>query len=172
MNILLVTHEILELIINGGLRVVMGSMPLNPGDEFAMQDIAKGDEPDRIFFGRVTHKPITGSDLVQFELKAFMNGRNAEGKIETYPMTGEFANEKYSTPVMRWDEWILQTVGEKPVWIFEGIKWMAEISIGRLIFKSDKKIPGTDSVDFTPEEVTLNISAKGGAKTAVYKKVP
>lgn len=152
---------ILEDILNKGLRVLM----LEPGDDLAifsegdflaLEETNGNESTGRIFYAQVCHCP--DPKVAQIILQSKMSAINPEtGKREVYPMAGEFANE----PVLRSktaELWV-KVSGEKPIWVYEGVKWVGEISIAKALL---------NPAMLQPAVVVLKTSGPGGEKFFEY----
>jgi hypothetical protein len=165
-----VLDSYMEKILNEGLCVLL-SVPasLRVGDPFSMHEMTSEGEgvvaTGRVFFARATHIPFQG--IAQFQLSPFMDAPNDDGVTERFPMTGSIATEAKQLPE---DEWVTHAVvvtGEKPVWLYQGMKWKAEISIAKLNFLNDDAFKS----DMAPLSMIVKIQKQGGEKSFVYGKL-
>ncbi len=165
----------LEDILNAGLRVLtfMDTVGPGEGEAFTLVEVNGETPTGRKFFARVMHAP--DPQVVQIDLQAFMEDVNPEtGKPERFPMAGEFSNEKYSVLDMGSSEpkpLNIQTNGEKPIWIYRGIKWIAEYSISRIFFgmKGAKEIQEGKSAP--PGMIYLKVQGNGGEVEYAYRNI-
>ncbi len=110
--------------------------------------------------------------VIQIDLAPFMEQYDSEkGHYDRIPMAGEFANEKLSIPLLDWDEWKIDVLGQKPLWVYRSEKWLEEISISRLMFGPAKRKEFAQHFVEAPETVTLKIQGQGGEKEFLYDLV-
>lgn len=150
---------VMESILNEGLCALYFPSMDGPGEgeSFVMEEVS-GDTPTgRRFFARVMH--AIGPQVVQFTLASYME---ADG--ERFPMAGQFANEEHTLPDKESPEFFFDVTGEKPVWLYAGIKWVAELSLSKLLFKRPL---GRDQ--HVPDALHLKVQASGGERYFVYR---
>lgn len=149
----------MESILNEGLCVLFFSGEAGPGEgeSFVMEEV-NGDTPTgRRFFARVMH--AIDPQIIQFTLASYM-----EVDGERFPMAGSFANEEHTLPDKESPEFFFNVTGEKPVWLYAGIKWVAELSLVKLLFK---RLLGRDQ--HVPDALHLKVQASGGERYFVYR---
>lgn len=155
---------ILEDILNKGLRVLMVDMlesgdelaTFSEGDFLALEETVNLEVTGRIFYAQVCHCP--DPKVAQIILHSKMSAINEEtGKREVYPMAGEFANEAVirSKAAEMW----VSVSGEKPIWVYEGVKWVGEISIAKALL---------NPAMLHPPIIVLKASGPGGEKFFQY----
>jgi hypothetical protein len=162
MNIVKASAGYMESILNEGLCVLIEAFEIQEGELFAIQEVNAGEPTGRTFFARAMHTPHPGT--VQFNLQPFMDALNVEtGRVERLPMTGAFANEKASMPEGDPATWSLPVAGEKPVWIYSGMKWLMELSLAKFFFEKGKGL--------APTSLHLRAQMSGGEKVFCYRLV-
>jgi len=170
---------LMEDILNTGLRVLVFDESTAPqeGEAFIMEETNGGDRPTgRKFFARVMHQP--DPQVAQIDLQAFMEDINPEtGKPERFPMAGEYANEKHVVPesVMTAMEanhqlsWLVKTKGEKPIWMYRGIKWVGEYAIAELKFPPESCKAMQEGKTPVPNLLYLKVQGAGGEVVYAYE---
>ncbi len=83
-------------------------------------------------------------------------------------MIGGSANEKYTTPEGEWKDWQLAVTGEKPVWIYRGVKWLQEISLVKLFFGGPAPTDFANHKAFPPHTLHVKMQAQGGERIFKY----
>lgn len=171
---------VIERILNEGL-VVLTPEETRPLGEANYEGVSiqlvetEAETPTgRKFFARGTHD--LGRGYVQITLSPFMEAKDEEGNVERIPMAGDYANEKYVTPDGEWQDWQCAVKGEKPIWIYRGMKWVQELSLAKLFFGGGTAklfFGGSTAMDFAmnrmgpPHTLHVKIQAQGGER--VYK---
>ncbi len=156
----------MEKILGEGLRVLM-AQGVGEGEQVRLAELNGDEATGRTFYGRVMHD--MGDGVVQIDLAPFMEAVNEEtGKPERIPMAGEFSNEKYVTPSEEWKDWQCAVKGERPIWIYKGIKWIQEISLAKLFFGGPSPMEFAMNKMAPPHTLHVKIQAQGGEKTFKY----
>lgn len=174
-----VNVAVMVKILNEGLVVLtpeetrpLGERNLE-GESLALQEIADDSPTGRTFYARGMHD--LGGGYVQVTLSAFMEDRNPEtGVLERFPMAGGYANEKHVVPesAMKAMEdlnpvnWSIRVKGEKPIWLYRGIKWIGEYSIAEVKFAPDSCKVMQDGKPPVPNLIYIKVQGAGGE--AVY----
>lgn len=163
MNIVKVSAGYMESILNEGLSVLIDAFEIQEGELFALQEVnGYGEATGRTFFARAMHVPHPGT--VQITLQPYMDALNVEsGRVERLPMTGAFANEKATIPDGDPATWAFAVTGEKPVWIYAGVKWLMELSLAKVFFEKGKAP--------VPTSLHLRAQMSGGEKVFCYRLV-
>lgn len=165
----LIGAGLMEDILNTGLRVLVFDESAGPGEGESFRLVeTNNDEPTgRHFFARVMHAP--DPQAIQFDLQPFMEDVNSEtGKPERMPMAGEFGNEKTVAPEGE-SEWTCKVKGEKPVWVYNGIKWVAEYSVAELTFDEAAMTNFRGNKPGFPIEIRLKVQGQGGETYRTYR---
>lgn len=152
----------MESLLNEGLTVLIDAFEIQEGELFALQEVSNGEPTGRTFFARAMHVPHPGT--VQINLQTYTDALNAEtGKVERIPMTGAFANEKAVMPDGDPATWSIPVTGEKPVWIYSGVKWLMELSLAKFFFEKGRGL--------APTSLHLRAQMNGGEKVLCYRLV-
>lgn len=166
MKTAIINGGILESVLNEGLRVLCNVPEITEGELFRIVDL-DGDNT-RAFFARATFIPEPG--VIQITLQPFMEALNPETeKWERIPMAGESANEKHTAPEGVENPWPLVVKGEKPVWIYRGVKWIMEISLSKLFFGNAALKSVRDGQGVAPGMLFLSVQAQGGEIEYAYR---
>ncbi len=172
-----VNAGIMEKILTEGLVVLTPeeTRPLGirnyEGELMRLEEVSDGEPTGRAFFARGMHD--LGAGYVQVTLQAFMEDVNPEtGKPDRMPMTGDFANEKITVPVSDVaGPMNLPVKGEKPLWIYRGVKWVAEYSISRLFFSSKQAAEVQENKPAAPGLIYLKVQGQGGEVEYAYRNI-
>ncbi len=166
MNNVCVGIGTMEKILGEGLRVIVAH-GVREGEQFRFIELHGDEATGRTFYGRIMHD--IGDGVFQIDLAPFMEAINEEtGKPERIPMAGEFSNEKYVTPSEEWKDWQCAVKGERPIWIYKGIKWIQEISLAKLFFGGPSHMEFAMNKMAPPHTLHVKIQAQGGEKTFKY----
>lgn len=159
----------IESILNEGLRVLVFMDSVGPGEGEAFTLIEmNGDTPTgRKFFARVMHAP--DPQAVQFNLMSYMEDVNPDtGVPERIPLAGEFANERAKVPEDTSD-WDLSVQGEKPLWVYRGVKWVGEYSVAGYKFDDAGMSNMANGKPGVPLELKLKVQGQGGENFYTYR---
>jgi hypothetical protein len=91
------------------------------------------------------------------------------GKPERIPMSGAFANEKVNAPETEDAYWDVKVKGEKPLWIYQGKKWVGEYSINEMHFDDAALALFKQGSAGRPMEIRLKIQGQGGERFQTYR---
>ncbi|HEX3102643.1 MAG TPA: hypothetical protein VHQ01_12655 [Pyrinomonadaceae bacterium] len=173
-----VAQSFMERVLTVGLNVLVMisgfDTGMEEGDVFRMREISpEGVRTGRDFYARVKHSEGNVSvGIFQFDLASYMDQDDGTGHVDRLPMAGDFANEKITLPDGAWKACAFKVSGEKPVWVYEGVKWRGEVSLHKIAFK---QVEGEDffkdkSKEMSPLTVVLKVQQQGGEKFYVYNK--
>ncbi len=160
-----IQYAVMEKVLNEGL-VVLNNCAAEMEDQLELHEMRNDDPTGRVFFAAIKH--VVSLGVVQIELAPFMEATNEEGKVERIPMMGSVSNEKYTLPPGEWSDWELPVTGEKPIWIYRGIKWVQEISLSRLFISppTDRQLALNQLP--APRKIHLKIQRQGGERIIEY----
>lgn len=166
MNIHNIDQGTMESVLNEGLCVLI-NCEAGEGEPVRMVEVnAEGKPTGRTFFSRVAHD--LGGGVVQVTMSPYMEAENDEGGIDRIPMAGDFANEKYVTPEGEWKDWQCAVKGEKPIWIYRGMKWVQELSLSKLFFGGVSPLEFAMNRMAPPHTLHVKVQAQGGEKVFKY----
>lgn len=172
------SHEDIARFLNQNLRVVFTMLPVNPGDSLVFKEHLGDEWSGRIFYGRAKHVvPMTAIDIenlkveerptpvscVQFELFSYMDDESKDedgNKIGRMTISADYPHDRKEFD-SKLDSLSFVCDGERPVWIYDGIKWHSEVQVGRLDYSR--------YVGFMPTDVVLRIQSRHGERFYKYK---
>lgn len=162
----LISVEEMEQILNNSLRMIH-DIGGGVGDRVRLTETVDGEVTGRLFYAQISH--VTSAGISQIVLQPFMEAINDEtGKHERIPMSGEFSNEKYVTPEGEWKDWQLPVKGERPIWIYKGIKWVQEISLAKLLFGGPSSSELAMNKLAPPHTLHVRLQGQGGERLFKY----
>lgn len=167
MRVVTVGAGYMEMVLGQGLTVLCGLSDILEGELFRIDEVSDKASTGRSFFARAMHVPEPG--IIQITLQPYMEQINEEtGKPERFPMAGDFANEKYTMPPGEWEDWAQAVKGEKPLWIYRGVKWVQEMTISKFFFADKNRVEFEQHAATPPVSLHLNIQGPGGEKIYSY----
>lgn len=169
----MIKHEIqfavMEKILNEDLVVLTGCLA-ERGERISLIEMQEDRPTGRTFFAKVVHQAsVQGvGSVLQIALSPFMEQRDENGAVERMPMIGGSANEKYVTPQGEWNDWQVSVTGEKPVWIYRGMKWIQEIALAKMFFGGPTAREFAMNQMSPPHTLHVKIQAQGGERVFKY----
>lgn len=156
----------MELILNEGLCLLKDTYGAVRGNKLELQEFHDTLPTGRTFFAKVVH--ARSHQYMQIELSPFMEAKDENGTVERMPMIGGSSNEKYVVPQGEWSDWQCAVTGEKPVWIYRGIKWIQEITLAKLFFGGPTAREFAMNQMSPPHTLHVKVQAQGGERTFKY----
>jgi hypothetical protein len=173
--------NVMDRILNEGLVVLTPEETRPLGERNFEGELIRLEENNgesltgRSFFARGMHD--LGAGYVQITLQAFMEDTNPEtGKPERMPLAGDYANEKCTLPASTADmiergeavAFDFAVKGEKPIWLYRGVKWIAEFSLSHLFFGPGACKEIKDGKPGVPDVILLKVQGQGGETVYRY----
>ncbi len=160
-----IQYSVMEKVLNDDFYVLVNCGAVR-GERIDLIEMHDDRPTGRVFFAKARH--VVAESIVQIELSPFMEATDENGKVERMPMIGGSANEKYVTPQGEWKEWEIIVTGEKPVWIYKGMKWLQEITLSKLFFGGPtSKEFGMNQMS-PPHTLHLKVQGQGGERVFKY----
>jgi hypothetical protein len=152
-----VSDEVMSQILNKGLRVWPEIVSpdgrlFDVGDKVRFEEFIGTDPSGRLFYGKVKH---VAPGFFQFELYSYMDAEDGE----RFTISGDYPSESHKFPedfITRTERLMLPCDGSVPVWLFEGIRWFAELGVTGVEYS-----PGV--MDF-PSSLVLRVQKRKGGE--------
>lgn len=160
-----IQYAVMEKVLNEDLMVLVNCGAVK-GEQIELHEMQEDKPTGRVFFAKAAH--VASESIVQIELSPFMEATDENGKVDRMPMIGGSANEKYVMPAGDGKAWQISVTGEKPVWIYRGLKWVQEITLSKLFFGESSEKDNALRHMSPPHTLHLKTQAQGGERDFKY----